>query len=286
MPDRRHRPTDPELERALIELGPRLAYPPTPDLATSVSRRLLEQPAHPRPWWQNGPPARRLAYALVVLLALVAALLALWPAGRAAVAQRLGIRGVEIFHEPAPTPTVAPTPTLAPGAVPSPTRAPLGERLGLGQRLPLAEARARAPFSVVLPTLPEYQTPDEVYFGEPPRGGQVSLVYQPRPGLPPAPGSEVGLLLTEFRGDLDPRFYGKLLGSGVRLDELTVDGERALWIEGQPHVFIYRDRSGNPVDEQVRLAGNVLLWERGDLTLRLEGAPTKAEALRIAASVK
>ena len=279
--------TDPDLERALAKLGPRLAYPPTPDLAAGVRRRLLEQPARARPWWPNVARPGRLAYALVVLLALCGALLALWPEGRAALAERLGIRGVEIFHQPAgPTPTPAPPPTAAPGPVPSPSRAPVGGRLGLGRRLSLAEARASAPFPILLPTLPEYQAPDEVYFGEPPRGGQVSLVYHPRPGLPPAPGSEVGLLLTEFRGDLDPRFYGKVLGPGVRLEELTIDGERALWIEGQPHTFIYRDPSGNPVDEQVRLAGDVLLWERGDLTLRLEGTLTKAEALRIAASVR
>jgi hypothetical protein len=37
--------------------------------------------------------------------------------------------------------------------------------------------------------------------------------------------------------------------------------------------------------EQVRLAGNVLLWERGTRTLRLEADVSKAEALAIAASV-
>jgi hypothetical protein len=36
--------------------------------------------------------------------------------------------------------------------------------------------------------------------------------------------------------------------------------------------------------EQVRLAGNVLLWERGTRTLRLEADISKEEALRIAES--
>ena len=60
---------------------------------------------------------------------------------------------------------------------------------------------------------------------------------------------------------------------------------RALWIEGEPHLFFYRDRDGQVRDESVRLAGNVLLWERGELTLRLEGAIARDEAIRIAASV-
>ena len=37
--------------------------------------------------------------------------------------------------------------------------------------------------------------------------------------------------------------------------------------------------------EQVRLVGNVLLWERGTRTLRLEADITKEKALQIAASV-
>jgi hypothetical protein len=37
--------------------------------------------------------------------------------------------------------------------------------------------------------------------------------------------------------------------------------------------------------EQVRLAGNVLLWELGTRTFRLEADVPKAEALRIARSM-
>jgi hypothetical protein len=43
-----------------------------------------------------------------------------------------------------------------------------------------------------------------------------------------------------------------------------------------------RDPSGRLRDDAARLAGKTLLWEHGELTLRLEGDLSKAEALRIA----
>jgi hypothetical protein len=48
---------------------------------------------------------------------------------------------------------------------------------------------------------------------------------------------------------------------------------------------VFLDAQGQIVAETVRLAGAVLLWERGGLVLRLEGARTLGEALRIARSL-
>ena len=39
------------------------------------------------------------------------------------------------------------------------------------------------------------------------------------------------------------------------------------------------------IDEPARLAGNVLAWNDGELTFRIEGAPDLATAQRIAASL-
>jgi hypothetical protein len=64
-----------------------------------------------------------------------------------------------------------------------------------------------------------------------------------------------------------------------------VDGQPGFWLEGA-HFFSYFDRHGDMQSEQVRLAGNVLLWERGTRTLRLEADISKEEALRIAESVE
>ena len=108
----------------------------------------------------------------------------------------------------------------------------------------------------------------------------------PRPGLPTATETGVGLLLTQFQGSLEPTFFGKGLPPGARLEQVTMAGRPAYWIEGRPHFFFYRDQSGRQIDERFRLAANVLLWEQDGLTLRIEGAFSKEEALRIAASVR
>ncbi|HEY3110272.1 MAG TPA: hypothetical protein VGL23_16045, partial [Chloroflexota bacterium] len=206
---------------------------------------------------------------LLLLLALLAALLAGSAEVRSAIADRLGLRGVQIGHLPF---VPAPTPTLVP--------LPVGDRLGLGERLSLEAAGARFGAPIALPA--GLGEPDEVYLREPPAGGMVSLIYRPRPGLPAAGSTGVGLLISQFRGALTPEFLGKGLGPGSRVEQVAA---RTLWIEGQPHLFFYRDRGGQVRDESVRLAGNVLLWERGDLTLRLESALERDEALRIAASL-
>ena len=69
-------------------------------------------------------------------------------------------------------------------------------------------------------------------------------------------------------------------------NNISVNGGPGYWIEGEPHLFFYRDRSGNVRDETIRLAGNVLLWEQGELTLRLEGDLRLPQALRIAKSFR
>ena len=70
----------------------------------------------------------------------------------------------------------------------------------------------------------------------------------------------------------------------VPIQAVTVDGQPGFWIEGA-HFFSYFDRDGEMQSEQVRLAGNVLLWEPVTRTPRLEADLTMQEALRIAASV-
>jgi hypothetical protein len=70
------------------------------------------------------------------------------------------------------------------------------------------------------------------------------------------------------------------------LESIVVNGGMGYWIEGQPHLFIYRDARGEIRDEILRLAGNTLLWEQGGLTLRLEASIPRETALRIANSVR
>jgi len=91
------------------------------------------------------------------------------------------------------------------------------------------------------------------------------------------------VVLTEFRGDLG--LSKKVASPATRIEPTTVNGTDALWIHGAQHVVYYFDSQGNGQSRVVRLAGNVLVWAHGSVTLRLEGQFSEAEALRIARSV-
>jgi hypothetical protein len=111
--------------------------------------------------------------------------------------------------------------------------------------------------------------PDLAYL----RSDRVSLLW----GTP----TSVRLLLSEFRGRA---YIEKLLGPGTDVEPVTVDGEEGAWLEG-PHVVMFRDPLGINHDNPAWLAGNTLLWQQGDLILRLEGDISKDEALRVARTV-
>jgi hypothetical protein len=260
-----------ELERQLTQLGRELDYPATPDLAGAMASRLRAvEPARAkavRP--RLFPPAglrRALVLALVTLLLLAGTVFAAAPGVRDAVLEFFGLQGA----------TVERTATL-----PTP---PPEQNLDLGSRTTLERARDRIAFEPLVPG--ELGDPDFVYLREPPSGGVLSLGYRPRPGLPRARTTRLGLLVNEFRGDIHPDFVGKLAGPGTRIERLTIDGRPAIWIEGAQHFFFYRDPDGNIVEDELRLAQNVLLLERGPLLVRLEGALDRAQAVEIARSLR
>ncbi len=271
----RHR-SDAQLEGVLTDLGAHLAYPPTPNLSRVVGNRLRARPG--RAWWSIIPPdwgRRELALAVAVLVLALAAALGSVPSVRSAIADRLGLRGIEIR----PVPTLSPLPSL--------TTPPDRSSLGLGERVTLEQARARVRYRVLLPSLPELGDPDEVYLSAEPSGGQVAVIYLGRSGLPQSPQTGVGMLMTEFRGTTGQDVFQKGIPPGTRVESVTVNGGPGYWIEGQPHLFyFYRDANGQFRNAEARLAGNVLLWQQGDLTLRLEGVVSKEQALRIAQSVR
>ena len=282
MTDLPSRPTPPasdaDLERALADLGRQLEYPGMTDLSTTVRARILDQPTRHQSWRALLPTRRALAWAALIVALLVGAVLLLPDGTRRLIAQRLGLPGVSITDiEALPGSDLS---RFEGGTVP-------GDGLDLGTPVKsLAEAASGLSFAVLQPTLPELSAPDAVYLTPRPLGGHVALVYSPRAGLPNTRETKVGLLFTQFRGTLEPTFFGKGLPRGTRLEQVTVAGRPAYWISGDPHFFIYRDQNGRQSDERFRLAANVLLWEQDGLTLRLEGAFSKEQALRIATSVR
>jgi hypothetical protein len=56
-------------------------------------------------------------------------------------------------------------------------------------------------------------------------------------------------------------------------------------VQGTHHLGL-RDRHGNLMIDALRLSDNVLLWERGEVTLRLESALGRDDSLRIARSAR
>jgi hypothetical protein len=92
--------------------------------------------------------------------------------------------------------------------------------------------------------------------------------------------------VTEFRGDLAPEYLGKVVGLKATVERLRIDGRRAIWIEGAPHFFLYREPDGDVAESRMRLAQNVLLLERGRLLVRLEGAFGRDRAIALARSLR
>jgi hypothetical protein len=259
-----------ELQRALADLGAHLDVPDAPDLPARVAFAVRTQ-ASPRP---AGPRRRRLAVAVAALATIVAG-----AASAPAVASWLGVRGVVIKEVQGPV--AAPIPTTAP---PSPTQAPTTlPPLDLGRPMTMEDAAEAAGFELLVPA--GMGAPDEAWFDDVAGVPVVSLVYHPRSGLPATGTTGVGALVTELRAPLDEEAtLTKQVTADTVVEAVTVAGGRGLWVEGI-HAVMYAMPEGDIAVDQLRLADRVLLWERGDITLRLETALDRDAAIRLAETV-
>lgn len=261
-----------ELEATLADLGERLAYPHPTRLGDVVRARLREPRAGS--WWDAlRSPRYAFVPALATLAVIALAVVIAIPGARAAATEFLHLNGIDIFRAPAiatPAGTGVPRATFA-GAVTS-----------------LDEARRRADFTVRAPTDPRLGAPDEVYRGPSTTGTHdvITLVYTSRVGIPVSREGGVSALVVEFRGRVDETLFGKIAAPGTRIEDVTVNGGKGFWIEGEPHLFFYRDEAGMIWSETLRLAGNTLLWEQDGVTLRLEAQVTREDALRIATTFR
>jgi hypothetical protein len=237
-----------DLEQELRGLGRELAFPAAPDLVSPVRARLAAKPTR-RPLLQ-----RPLVIALAALALAIAAAMAVPPA-RTAILEFLRIQGatVERVEEP-----------------PAVTRV----HLGLAVPVTLDEARSRLAFEPLVPDFPGLGDPDAVYVDRYAFGGQIVFLY----GTEEAPQ----ILVSEFRGDTNPNLIGKAAGPGTSIEAVTVSGSPGFWVSGEPHEFMYRGPDGEPELDSIRLAANALLWQNGNLTLRIEGDLTKERALELA----
>ena len=164
--------------------------------------------------------------------------------------QRLGLKGASVTQ----------VRELPPAA--------LGGPLALGERYSLTDAARVVGRDLVRPAA--LGAPAEVYVD----ADAVTSVYRTRAGRP--------LLLHQVPGSTR-RYIQKFATADTR--RVQVAGRPGLLLRGR-HVVLFARPGGGTVVAEPRLAKNTLLWERGDLLLRLEAEQPPAELLRIARSVR
>jgi hypothetical protein len=74
----------------------------------------------------------------------------------------------------------------------------------------------------------------------------------------------------------------KFVGPGTSVTPVSVGGAEGFWIAGTPHDVAYQLPDGTYRPDTLRLAGPTLIFERGDITIRLEGALNETQALTLA----
>src|SRR2546423_1627745 len=109
------------------------------------------------------------------------------------------------------------------------------------------------------------------------------IAFPPEPNLVPG---VVGRLTERPQRRRRPLVLALAVLAVALAAAFAVNGADGLWIHGADHVIFYFDSLAIGRSRVVRLAGDVLVWAHGSVTLRLEGPLSKAEALRIARSVR
>jgi hypothetical protein len=155
-----------------------------------------------------------------------------------------------------------------------------------GERTTLDAARARLRFTPRVPSAAELGAPDDVFVETVGTSDRLTLVYRQRAGIPVSSEAGVSALVVEVRGTIDEALFAKATGPGTRIEGVNVNGAAGYWLEGAPHLFFYRDPSGNVVNDTLRLAGNTLVWVQDGITIRLEAQVSKEAALRFAATFR
>jgi hypothetical protein len=235
-----------ELERRLAALGSEIVFPPEPDVAAAVVARLEERPRRPFPW-------RTVAIAVAVLAAVAVATAFAVPQARTTILRWFHLRGAAVER----------VETLPRGV----ERSQAG---GLGRPYSLAGAERIVGFHLALPPF-EGGKPNRVYVLN---GALASVIVRTR---------DRSVLLSEYRS-VGPEFLRKSVSAETNVEPVQVDGERGLWVEGATHALIYPGGFSEP--RTILIHRNVLLWVHHDLTLRLEGKLSKAEALRLARATR
>lgn len=237
-------------ERWVKETAAAFPYPAAPDVSGAVRQQLAAR--HTRPISTR----QRLAWGIALLSLIIGSLLAV-PQVRAAVLRIIRAGAITIF-------VTGPTPTPVPADL---------SIFELATPISLAEAQAYAKNPLLLPTYPDdIGEPDQVYRQETDWQEAIILVW-----LKPAQTNEVRLAL--YHIEVDDYAYKE----AETIEMTSVNGREAYWL-GAPHNF--RLQNGRRVP-WLFVEGNVLIWWTPEgITYRLESGLPRAEAVRIAESLK
>lgn len=290
--------SDDELAAALRDLAGHVAVPSAALPATADPARLarlrIEAGAGRRgrvAGLIRRPHLRPIRRGLLVGLVAVLAIAAV------AGAIGLGVPGIRIVPGPAPSSVATAPGSSAAGATGSPSLNPSGTSpttpvgsasglpgsgLGLGSPIGTATAGSVAGITIVLPPDALIGPPASTWLLD----RRVSFVWPTGAGLPPTSDPRIGLILSEFRGTLEPGYFQKVLGPGTTIETVRVRGTTGWWVSGAPHEFVYVDADGQPVFDSRRIVGDTLMWSDGTITFRLESGLDRAAAIALADSLR
>jgi len=246
------------MEQALVDLAAHIDWPEPAHDTPDLSRRLAARPVARRSY--------RWIPVTALLLVLVASLLLFSPQARQAVADLLGVAGIEITFEHDPPAVV-------------------GGELDLGEAVTLEEAAEAVAFELSVPG--SLGLPDGVFLSDRPSSGRVTMAWESDEALPASGDTGIGVVYSQFALELaEEADFVKSVMPDTSVRAIEVGSAIGLWIEGAPHLISYEDAVGNRVEEETRLAGNVLMWESDGVTHRLETTLGLGPTLALADSLQ
>lgn len=188
-------------------------------------------------------PARpRWALAAVAVVAVVVGLL-VTPTGREAVANVLELVGIRVTWG-------------------STTEVPNSARLDLGDVVSLEEAEELVDFELLVPD----RSPDLIYHSS----GSIHMVWE-------SGDTGTNLLYSQLPGS---QIFAKVLEPETGVQFVRLRGVEGIWIDGAPHLLQVIGADGELKQVETRLSANVLAWDEGGITHRLETTGSLEEALK------
>jgi hypothetical protein len=241
------------LQVDLVELGSRIDWPDGPDLAPGVLAQ-ISRPIRSTHRWLAAALA---ALAIVFLL--------LTPPGKEAVAWLFRVAGIRIEFSQVTAPSESPV------------------TLTIGDEVTLAAAQESVDFRVLAPgSLPP---PNSVQLASWGGGRQVVMAWGASDQLPEVFETRTGLLLFQFRASVNEELLTKQATEATAVEEVTVRGSTGYFLSGAPHIVLFEGSDNMMIEDFVRLAANVLIWEADGVTYRIESSLGLEETLAVAESL-